>query len=114
MVGVWPLVHFSSFAGFLALPINPYQAQAFGAVLAVIGANLLESARREAPAPVPTLLGATVAGAIAVVGLVWLPRMRPTSVLWADLILELSFAVGLIILYPRSQSERGRTLTRRR
>ncbi|NIU53584.1 MAG: hypothetical protein GWN68_10970, partial [Gemmatimonadetes bacterium] len=51
LTGLWPLVHFSSFARALALRVIPFQAQAFAAVLVVIGASLIEAARREPPGP---------------------------------------------------------------
>ncbi len=112
--GLWPLVHFASFADRVAVQINPFQAQTFGAVLVVLGASLIEAARREPPGPYPTLLGAAVAAAIALTGLWWLPRLGTASVLWIDLVLEVAFAVALILLYPRAQTERSRSSTRRR
>jgi len=114
LTGLWSLAHFSSFAGAVALRINPFQAQAFGAVIVVVGGCLLEAARREPPGSFPTLLGAAVASAIAIVSLWWLPRMGELSILWADLAAEVAFALGLILLYPRSQPEKSRTSTRRR
>jgi hypothetical protein len=114
LTGLWSLAHFSSFAAAVALRINPFQAQAFAAVIVVVGGCLLEAARREPPGSFPTLLGAAVAGAIAIVSLWWLPRMGEPSILWADLAVEVALAVGLILLYPRSQPEKPRTSTRRR
>ena len=89
LAGLWPLVHFSSFSSVVAMQsvamqINPFQAQAFGAVLVVVGGSLVEAARREPPGPFPTLLGAAVAGAIAIVSMVWLPRLVGVSGLWID------------------------------
>lgn len=114
LTGLWSLAHFSSFAAAVALRINPFQAQAFGAVIVVVGGCLLEAARREPPGSFPTLLGAAVASAIAIVSLWWLPRMGELTILWADLAVEVAFAVSLILLYPRSQPEKSRTSTRRR
>jgi len=114
LTGLWPLVHFSSFATVMSQHINPFQAQAFGAVIAVLGGSLMEAARREPPGPFPTLLGAAIASAIALVSLWWLPRLAATSILWIDLVLEVAIAVGLILFYPRSQPDRSRTSTRRR
>jgi predicted outer membrane lipoprotein len=112
--GLWPLVHFSSFAQIVALRINPFQAQSFGALLIVIGASLLEASRRQPPGAFPTLLGVAVAAAIAVINLVWLPRLAVRSGLWIDVLIEVAIASALILLYPRSQSERPRTTKRRR
>jgi len=114
LTGLWPLVHFSSFATVMTLHINPFQAQAFGAVIAVLGGSLMDAARREPPGPFPTLLGAAVASAIALVSLWWLPRVSGTSLLWIDLVLEVAIAGGLILFYPRAQPDRSRTSTRRR
>ncbi|UCC72203.1 MAG: hypothetical protein JSV86_17840 [Gemmatimonadota bacterium] len=108
LIGLWPLLHFSSFARFVALQVIPFQAHALAAVLVVVGASLIEAARRETPGPFPTLLGMGVAGAIAVVGLFWLPRMGVASGLWVDLVLEVACAAALVLLYPRPQPERGR------
>lgn len=123
LVGLWPLLHFSSFASFVALPMNPFQAQVFGAVILVVGASLAEAARREPPGTFPTLLGTAVASAIALVSLFWLPRSRAVggiwlfgeaSGLWIDVLIEVAIAAALVLFYPRPLPERGRTTTRRR
>ena len=49
LTGIWPLVHFGSFADAVALVINPFQAQVFGAVIAVVGGSLIEAGRRGPP-----------------------------------------------------------------
>ncbi len=113
LAGVWPLLHFPSYARFVALDVNPFQSQVFSALLIVIGGALIEATRREPPGPFPTLLGAAVAGAIAVVSLIWLPRLGVASGLWADLFVEVAIAVILIVLYPRQPPERGRAAGRR-
>ncbi len=113
LAGVWPLLHFSSYARIVAVDVNPFQAQVFAGMLIVIGAALIEAARREPPGPFPTLLGAAVAGAIALVSLIWLPRLGVASGLWIDLIVEVAIAVTLILLYPRQPPERGRAAGRR-
>ncbi len=113
LTGLWPLVHFASFAQAVALRINAFQAQSFGAVLIVIGACLIEAARRGPPDAFATLLGAAVAAAIAVVDLVWLPRLGVSSGLWIDLLIEVAFALVLILLYPRYQAEQRMTSSRR-
>jgi hypothetical protein len=114
LAGLWPLVHFGSFADAVALLINPFQAQTFGAVIAVVGSSLIEACRRGPPAAKPTALGIGIAGAIALVSLLWLPRQGGWSALWIDLAFEVTFAVALVVLYPRAQPERTRTATRRR
>jgi hypothetical protein len=111
--GLWPLIHFDSFAGFVALNVIPFQAQAFAAVIIVIGASLIEAARREPPGPYPTMLGAAVAGAIGIVSLFWLPRMGAVSGLWIDFAIEVAIASALVLLYPRTQAEPGRKTRRR-
>jgi len=113
LTGLWPLAHFSSFSRAVALPVNPFQAQAFGAVLVVVGAHFVEVGRREPPGSSATLLGIAVAGAIAVVDMVWLPRLGSVSALWIDLIAEVAIAVALVLFYPRLQGERN-PITRRR
>lgn len=113
LTGLWPLAHFSSYSRALALPVNPFQAQVFGAVLVVIGAHFMEAGRREPPGPSATLLGVAVACAIAVVDMVWLPRLGSVSVLWIDLVAEVAIAVSLVVFYPRTQPERN-PLGRRR
>ena len=114
LTGLWPLIHFSSFAAFVRLNVNPFQAQAFAAVIIVVGASLVEAARREPPGAYPTLLGVAVAGAIAIVSLAWLPRLGVASGLWIDLVLEVLFIAALVLLYPRAQPERGRAAKRKR
>lgn len=114
LAGLWPLIHFSSFARFVAVDMNPFQSQLFSALLVVIGAVLIEGARRQPPGPYPTLLGAAAAGAIALVSLMWLPRFGVASALWADLAVEVAFALILILLYPRQQPERRGRVTGRR
>ncbi|MEE9134115.1 MAG: hypothetical protein V3U13_11195 [Gemmatimonadota bacterium] len=114
LTGLWPLIHFSSFADAVAMQLNPFQSHAFAAVIVVVGGSLLEAARREPPGPFPTLLGAAVAAAISIVSLWWLPRLGEASVLWVDLVLEVALAVALILLYPRPLPQRARTSTRRR
>lgn len=111
--GLWPLVAFDSFASFVATNVIPFQAQAFAAVIIVIGASLIEGARREPPGPYPTTLGLAVAGAIAVVSLFWLPRMGVASGLWVDFALEVAFAAALVLLYPRAKPEPDRKTRRR-
>ncbi len=113
LTGLWPLLDFHSFARFVALDVIPFQAQAFAAVIIVIGASLIEAARREPPGPYPTMLGAAVAGAIAIVSLFWLPRMGVASGLWIDFAVEVAIVAALILLYPRTQPERGRKTRRR-
>lgn len=114
VTGLWPLLHFSSFARVVAFQVNAFQAQAFAALMLVVGGCLLEAARREPPGPFPTLLGIGVAGAIAVVSLVWLPRLAVASGLWLDLAVEVAIAIALAALYPRtSPDERARTPRRR-
>jgi hypothetical protein len=114
LTGVWPLVHFPSFADAVALRINPFQAQSFAAVIIVVGGSLIEAARREPPGPFPTMLGAATAAAIALISLWWLPRLGTASILWIDVLVEVAFAVFLVLLYPRAQADRARTTTRRR
>ncbi len=114
ITGLWPLVHFPSFAEVVGQQINPFQAQAFGAVIIVVGAALIEAARREPPGAYPTMLGTAVASAIAIVSLFWLPRSATSSGLWLDFIVEVAIAAALILLYPRPLAERGRPTTRRR
>lgn len=114
LTGLWPLVHFASFADAVALQITPFQAQAFGAVIAVVGGSLIDSVRRGPPGPQPTALGVAVAGAIALVSLLWLPRLAGWSALWLDLTIEVAIALALVLLYPRSQPGRSPTVTRRR
>ncbi len=92
----------------------PFQAHAFAAVILVVGGMLIEAARRQPPGPYPTLLGLTVAAAIAVVSLFWLPRLGLLSGLWLDLIVEVAIAVALVVFYPRQEPERDRTSPRRR
>ncbi|NIW35144.1 MAG: hypothetical protein GWN32_00765 [Gemmatimonadetes bacterium] len=106
-IGLWPLVHFDSFADVVALQVIPFQAQALGAVLAVVGGTLLEAVRRGPPAPYPTALGIGVAGAIALVSLLWLPRQPAPSGLWFDAAIEVAIGFALVVLYPRSQSDRS-------
>jgi hypothetical protein len=113
LTGLWPLVDFHSFARFVALDVIPFQAQAFAAVIIVIGASLIEAARREPPSAYPTMLGAAVAGAIAIVSLFWLPRMGVTSGLWIDFAIEVAIAAALVLLYPRAQPEPSRKTRRR-
>lgn len=114
LLGAWPLAHFASFARAVALPVNPFQAHVFGAVLVVLGACLLEAVRREPPTAFPTLLGVSVAAAIAFVELVWLPQSRVQSVLWLDLIVQLAAAVALLLFYPRAPAQPERPGARRR
>ena len=113
VTGLWPLLHFSSFASVVAFRVNPFQAHVFAALIIVIGGSLLEATRREPPGPFPTMLGIGVASAIALVSLVWLPRLGVASLLWADLAVEVAFAIALAILYPRTPPERERTTRRR-
>ena len=113
LTGLWPLLDFQSFARFVALDVNPFQSQAFAAVTIVIGASLIEAARREPPGPYPTMLGAAVAGAIAIVSLFWLPRTGVASGLWIDFAVEVAIAAALVLLYPRTQPEPGRKTRRR-
>lgn len=104
LTGAWPFLHFSSFRHIVNLPINAFQAHAFAALILVIGGCLLEAARREGPAAYPTMLGAAVAVAIALVEVVWLPRFGGFSALWLDLPVEVAFAIALAVLYPRENS----------
>ena len=113
LTGLWPLAHFSSFSRAVALPVNPYQAQVFGAILVVLGAHFIETGRRDAPGSSTTLLGIAIAGAIAVVDMVWLPRLGTVSALWIDLVVEVAIAAALVVFYPRLQTERN-PLARRR
>jgi hypothetical protein len=113
LTGLWPLLDFDSFASFVALNVIPFQAQAFAAVIIVIGASLIEAARREPPGPFPTMLGLAVAGAIAIVSLFWLPRMGVASGLWIDFAFEVAIAAALVLLYPRAQPQTGRRTRRR-
>lgn len=112
--GAWPLIHFQSFADAAAVATLPFQAQTFGAVLAVLGASLLEAARREPPGVYPTALGIAVASAIALTSLVWLPRLGGLSFHWFDVIIQTAFAIALVLLYPRAQAGARSTFTRRR
>lgn len=112
--GLWPLVHFRSYADAVALRVNPFQAQAFGAVIIVVGGTLIEATRKEPPGPFPTMLGAATAGALTLISLWWLPRLGTISILWLDVLVEVAFAVLLVLLYPRAQAGRARTTTRRR
>ena len=114
LTGLWPIVHFSSFARVVAIHIVPFQAHAFSALIVVIGASLIEAARREPPGSYPTLLGAAVAGAIALVELMWLPRLGAAGGLWLDFLVEIAFVAALLVLYPRAQAEPSRTTSRRR
>ena len=114
LLGVWPLVYFDSFADAVGIQLHPFQAQLFGAVLAVVGGALIESARRGPPGSYPVLLAACVAAALALIDLVWLPRLRVISWFWVDLVAELAFAISLILHYPRYQAERSQTGRRRR
>jgi len=113
VTGLWPLLHFDSFADVVAFQVNPFQAQAFAAVIIVVGGSLLESARREPPGPFPTLLGIAVASAIAIVSLTWLPRLDAASGLWADLAVEVAIAIALAVTYPRARPEESRPSRRR-
>ncbi len=83
-------------------------------MIIVVGAALIEAARREPPSAYPTMLGTAIAAAIAIVSLFWLPRSGTASGLWIDLVIEVAFAVALVVLYPRAYPERGRSSTRRR
>lgn len=115
LTGIWPLAHFSSFSRAVALSVNPFQAQAFGAVLVVLGAHLLEAGRREPPGASTTLLAIAVAGAISVINMIWLPRLGAASALWGDLLVEVAIAVALVIFYPRLHGGRDAgSLPRRR
>lgn len=113
VTGLWPLLHFSSFAAVVGFRISPFQAHAFAALIIVIGGSLLEASRREPPGPFPTLLGIAVAGAISIVSLVWLPRLAAASGLWADLAVEAAIVIALTLLYPRSPPEKERATRRR-
>jgi hypothetical protein len=113
ITGLWPLLHFSSFTSVVAFRVNPFQAHVFAAVIIVVGGSLLEAARREPPGRFPTMLGIGVASAIALVSLVWLPRLAVASLLWADLAVEVAFAIALAVLYPRTPPEKERTTRRR-
>jgi hypothetical protein len=114
LTGLWPLVHFSSYADAIALPLDPFRSQTLAAVMVVVGGSLIEATRRGAPGPFPTLLGAAVAGAVGIVSLWWLPRAPFTTALWVDLFLEIGFALTLVLLYPRPQEERSPPSARRR
>ncbi len=113
LTGLWPVVHFSSFARFVAVNINAFQAHAFAAVIVVVGASLIQSARREPPGPFPASLGIAVAAAITLVDLIWLPRFGVASALWLDAVVEVAFVVGLLLSYPWHQPEPARTGRRR-
>lgn len=114
LTGLWPIVHFPSFARVVAIHIIPFQAHAFSALIVVIGASLIEAARRGPPGSYPTLLGAAVAGAIALVELIWLPRLAAAGGLWLDFVVEVALVTALLVLYPRTQAEPSRTTSRRR
>ncbi len=113
-IGLWPLVHFDSFAAVIALQVIPFQAQALGAVLAVVGASLLEAVRRGPPPAYPTALGIGVAGAVALVSLLWLPRQPAFSGLWLDVAVEVAIGFALVVTYPRSQNDRSPNVQRKR
>lgn len=113
VTGAWPLLHFPSFARLVDLPINPFQAHAFAALVMVVGACLLEAGRRGDPGAYPTMLGAAVAVAIALVEIVWLPRFGGLSGLWLDLPVEVAFALALGLLYPRRRRKEPETYRRR-
>jgi hypothetical protein len=101
LTGAWPLLHFDSFADAVGLPINAFQAHAFAALILVVGGCLIEAARRAPVGRHPVLLGASVAGAIALVEVVWLPRFGTFTALWLDLPVEVALTVTLAVLYPR-------------
>lgn len=113
LTGLWPLVHFHSFASIVNLPTQPFQAHRFAVLVVVIGAFLLEHVRRGTTGPSPTLLGLAAAAAIALVEAIWLPRITGASGLWVDLGVQLALVAALTLLYPRETRER-RTATRRR
>ena len=101
LIGAWPLIHFPSFARFVGLPVNPFQAHAFGALLVVVGGVLLESVRRETSEALATLLGLAAAAAIALVEAMWLPRFGIMTPLWIDLGVQVALALTLGLFYPR-------------
>ena len=82
-------------------------------MLIVIGACLIEAARREIPGSFPTLVAVGMASAIAFTELVWLPQLRTLSGLWLDLVVQLSAIAALLLLYPRNQEVAGRGRRRR-
>ncbi len=114
LTGLFPLVYFDGWVRVVGFPAEPFQAHLLAAVVLVVGGSLLEAARRGLPGRQATLLAAAVAGALALVELIWLPRLAPRSGLWIDLILQVAFAISLALSFPRERDVPAGPGTRRR
>jgi hypothetical protein len=93
VTGVWPLIHMRSFEQVTGPKVDRWLVQTAGVLISVIGATLLQGARRGAAWPELRLLGVGSAAGLAGIDLVHVARGRIAPVYLLDALAE-----GLIIV----------------
>ncbi len=99
--GLWPIVHMKSFEAVTGRKRDKWLVRTTGALIAVIGVELLRSARTK---PARTL-GAMTAASLAAIDVIYATRGRISKVYLADAALELGIA-GAWALTSRSSNSR--------
>lgn len=89
------LAAFDRFRALVGLPINAFQAWAFGALAIPLGLALLWAGARGTAIRFAAGLGAAVALCLAFTEAIWLPRFEGRGALWLDLPVEILFAPAL-------------------
>lgn len=98
------LAAFDRFTALVDLPINAFQAWAFGALAIPLGAALFWAGARDIATRFAAGLGAAVALGLALVEAIWLPRFPSRGALWLDLPVEILFAAALGVALWRSRA----------
>ena len=112
--GLWPFASMKSFLAVTGPKRDLWLVRTVGALVCVVGAVLVESARRDGPSREVALLGAGSAAALAGIELYYGGRRRISAVYLADSAVELALgaAWGLAAV-PLPSSRRDSTVNPR-
>jgi hypothetical protein len=90
--GLWPLLHYRSFEKVTGRKADAWLVKTIGALIAVVGVELLARQRRSERAS--SLLAGGVAAVLAAVDVTYASRGRIARIYLLDAVLESAFAIG--------------------
>lgn len=110
--GLWPVVHLRSFAAVTGPKPEGWLVKAMGGVLAVIGATMLDAARRRRVDRSVMMLGAGSAAVLAAIDVVYVAKRRISPVYGLDAMLQLGLVGAWALASGRGREGRAVGLRR--
>ncbi len=98
-MGVWPIVHIQSFMAVTGPKTDLWLVKTVGVLITAIGLGLIHSAKQNAVTRSVAIIGATSAGFLAVIDVIYVLNNTISQVYLADAAIEVMIVIAWIMLF---------------